>query len=258
MIDVSKKFYPSFDVALGACGNSGYLDEEIARVVVEKTAIRRRSIRELTYQVNVENDFRAIFVAGLITGKASFAVLDFGGGGGNYYNLVRSMISQSTKLKWVVVETKVMCEAAQKLATEELVFSHSITEADEVYGPFDLVFASGSVQYASDPEDVLKRLCNCRGRFIYITRTPMNDHISAVGVQSSMLSSNGPGPLPEMFTDKRVLYPIHYLTRKIYSGLCSRRYVLRSVVMEERASLFIPPNIPLNQNYGLFGEIRQC
>src|SRR5665647_1540419 len=82
-------------------------------------------------------------------------VLDFGGGCGIHYKMM-----QSPSVRWAVVETPAMVERASEIATDNLRFFASISDAAAWLGDIDVMHSSGALQYARDPAGALRELCS--------------------------------------------------------------------------------------------------
>jgi hypothetical protein len=120
------------------------------------------------------------------------SVLDFGGGCGLHYKLA---CRESPDIRWAVVETPAMVERAKELATHTLRFFTDIPEAHQWLGDIDVMHSNGALQYASDPEQKLKRLCELRAKRMLWYRLSLTVDSVEREIQSSRLGDNGPGKL---------------------------------------------------------------
>lgn len=115
-------------------------------------------------------------------------VLDFGGGCGLHYKQ-----AASPDIRWAVVETPAMVEKAKELATDKLQFFTDIAEAAKWLGSIDIMHSNGALQYAPNPEQKLRQLCNTKAKKLLWYRVLLGEPERET--QSSFLSDNGPGAL---------------------------------------------------------------
>jgi putative methyltransferase (TIGR04325 family) len=231
---------------------SNYQDDELVRVVVEKNLITRKSTR-----VNKVLDLASLrSIAGFGIGgfKPNLKVLDFGGGGG-YHHDVFELVYHDRMHEWCVVETPLMVQGAKALETSCLHFRSEISAAREILGDVDVVFASGALQYTSDPLHYLQKLIDVNAQYLFITRTVLNEKDSRITfMQDSRLSANGPGPLPKGFNDKTISYPITVESKNEVEKLLKKKYEIRFTTYEDKAVHYFQ-GVPLNQ-YGYFCQRR--
>src|SRR5213593_2108868 len=152
--------YATYGDALRQCTERGYENDDIVRVVLEKTRrlrdeLQQRSLRGVTLSTPSEISLGTL----VLTIRApGLRVLDFGGACGAHYFLARAMLPVSRRLRWVVVETPAMAKAATVLANDELSFSSSVTDAAAHLKPVDLLHTSGTLQCVDTPEVWLRTL----------------------------------------------------------------------------------------------------
>jgi putative methyltransferase (TIGR04325 family) len=96
------------------------------------------------------------------------SVLDWGGGLGHYAVLARAVLPE-VELDWHCREVPSIAEAGTSV-NREVTFHSDATCLDATY---DLVFASGSLQYAPDWQELLGRLAGATTGFLYVTRLPI-------------------------------------------------------------------------------------
>ena len=108
-------------------------------------------------------------------GKRRVAILDWGGGIGHYYPLSEAVLPG--------VEIEYHCKDVPKLAEagRELFPDATFTDDDEVAlaRTYDLVVASGSLQYAEDWRSMLGRLGRAAAPYLYVTRLPVALHVES-------------------------------------------------------------------------------
>jgi len=208
MYDITETFFGSYEEAVALCPFDAYRGRDLVKVVIEKNRIFREGLSK--------NPIFDLVAARTLIGLAfadakNTTVLDFGGGGGYHYTLARiaSRQTPSSRLTWGVVETPEMVAAAKPLENDELSFFDSIESAALKLGKVDLIFTSGALGYSGEPLETLRRLLSVGAKKLFITRTCLNHSGERiVKIQRSLLSQNGPGPLPAGFEDREVFYPI--------------------------------------------------
>jgi putative methyltransferase (TIGR04325 family) len=202
---VITQLFPSFEKALAACG-AGYSDPAIADMIAYKTSIPVDLRQMLPEQaVNVMVSF-GIAAAGARDGPLH--VLDFGGGCGvHYFTCVQRFC---IPVRWVIVETATMARKGQELAQDRFEVFTEIAAAAERLGQIDLVLASGAIPYVPDPLGTLKSLVSLRPRYFALARFPVWGGPQVIGLQSSLLSHNGIGPMPPSVPDREVTYPVTF------------------------------------------------
>jgi hypothetical protein len=116
-------------------------------------------------------------------------VLDFGGGCGRHYKEARS-----SNVHWAVVESQAMVERAKEIATDKLQFFTDISAAKNWLGEVDVMHSNGALQYAPDPQQAVRQLCELNAKKMLWQRVFLSpDEVTRREVQSSFLGDNGPG-----------------------------------------------------------------
>jgi len=118
------------------------------------------------------------------------SVLDFGGGCGLHYKQAHSQ-----KVRWAVVETTAMVERAKELATDQLQFFTSISDAADWLGSVEVMHSNGALQYTPEPEGTLRQLCALNAGKMLWQRLVLSANSTERDVQSSLLGENGPGSI---------------------------------------------------------------
>jgi len=211
------KRYLSFSDAMRDCGK-GYGEDEIARVVLEKTIVYKSQLDAGgPLPVSATDAYGLLSVAHLLAGSApdrrEFAVLDLGGACGAHHFICKKFFGDRIRLKWVVVETEVMCRFAERLRTDDLRFVPDLSEALRTLGTPDLLHVSGVLQVVEKPYEMLDKLVKSGARHLLLSRlasTAKSEDL--VTVHRSMLSWNGKGPLPPGIQDREVAYPYVFLS----------------------------------------------
>jgi putative methyltransferase (TIGR04325 family) len=248
-------FFRSFREALDSCGANGYQASDVVKVVVEKNLIYRNTMWS-SRVIGLES-LRTMIGVGAVNSPATLKVLDFGGGGGYHYSIARAVLSKERDIRWNVVETEATAAAAEaKLAGGGLKFFTDIHKAAADLGEIDLAFTSSALPYTPDPLAFLAKLISVRARHLFITRTALNDGDDAViSVQSSMLSENGPGPLPAGFQDREIRYPVTFASKRKAEQLICEAYDIRFRVDEDKNAHSVQGN-PFHL-YGYFCDLKK-
>ncbi len=240
--------FDTYQQALNACCTEGYQASDLVDVVIEKNVILRNEIS--SSHVLPFDSLRAMICLGALHSMPRMRVLDFGGGGGTHYSIVRASRRSNQELRWNVVETTGMAEAARKkLVCKELNFFDDIEEAAADLGHVDLVLTSGALQYTPDPLGFLLRLLAVKGDHLFITRTAFNGTDNqVVSIQKSLLSNNGPGSLPPGFKDRQIKYPVIFASRRQAKSLIEESYKIRFSICEDKDAYSV-----CNQSLDMFG-----
>lgn len=106
-------------------------------------------------------------VARVSMGRSVVNILDFGGGFGVHALAIRRLFPLIS-YNYTVCELPEFCEIGRTL-NNDVQFISSLTHANSDY---QLVSASGSVQYLHDWQNLLSELCRVSTAAVFITRTP--------------------------------------------------------------------------------------
>jgi putative methyltransferase (TIGR04325 family) len=166
-------------------------------------------------------------------------VNDFGGAAGIHYFLTKTFLP---KLKsWTVIETKAMVDLQRNNPIERLRFL-TLEDLTQAPSECDLLYLSSSLQYVEDPTTVLKKLMLSNPKLLLISRTPFNHSDTKVKfIQTSRLSSNGPGPLPIGYKDCKIGYEVNVPNYKEIIDLLEENYNIQWVCAESE-EMFGPSN----------------
>ena len=98
------------------------------------------------------------------------SLLDWGGGLGEFCLLAREILPPDVELDYHTKEVPAQLEIARRTVPEATLY-----DDDEQFAGrrFDLVLASGALQYVEDWRGVLARLAAATGRLLFITRLPV-------------------------------------------------------------------------------------
>lgn len=103
------------------------------------------------------------------------ALLDWGGGLGHYYVLARALLP-GVDLDYTVYDLPLACEAGRRLLPGARFVE---LPAEPPPDGYDLVLASGSLQYARDWRPVLAGLARATRKYVYLTRLPLVEQVAS-------------------------------------------------------------------------------
>lgn len=223
-----KARYKNYTEALAACSKDGYENQKVVEVVTLKTLRYRNELnqKEIPTSINATNAYSLVGLLLSVGRENQINVLDFGGAAGAHYFLARSILPESRKLNWVVVETPAMAErAGALLESNELHFTADLNEAREWLSHVDMLHTSGTVQCVPDPYEQLQQLINIKADYMLLNRLGLTqgDH-DVITIHKSQLSWNGPGPLPAGIRDEEVSYPFTFPQESIFRSMLNKSY----------------------------------
>lgn len=223
--------FDDYSAARKAALGGAYEDFQLVSAVVDKNQIFKE-----TLQSNLSLDLtslRTLIPLASMQINEHLKVIDFGGGGGMHYFIARAVLDPSIPIRWNIVETKRMVELAQKNSDTELKFFEDLHIAHSELGNVDLIFTSSTLQYCTNPLEILGKLLDLDAKYLFITRTPfLEESKQIVTIQTSRLSDNGPGPLPKGYKDRFVSYPITYIDRVSVERMIGEKYNIRFKIDE--------------------------
>jgi putative methyltransferase (TIGR04325 family) len=146
--------------------------------------------------------------------KRRARVLDFGGGLGSDFRRVREMMPSDWSLVWEILETLPMAEAGRKYISEAGL--RFFSDWQDAHGTYDLVLASSSIQYTSDPVLTFERLTSISSRYMIVTRLPLfrgpRDRLTVQRVSPSYYDAS---------------YPAWFLGEEKWLPLIEQQFVIR-------------------------------
>jgi len=200
--------YPSYADALRLCGD-GYESDDLARTVLAKTvAALEQDISVMVAQHSTMATLLAVLEASAVC-PDPVRVLDFGGAFGVAYFLIRQKGIPTAR--WAVVESSSFTRHRRSLESDSLRFFDRVSDAVAWLGEVDLLYSSSALQYTPNPERSLGELIAMTPRVLGLLRCALSRGDRIITIQSSRLSENGPGPLPDGFIDREVRYPITFM-----------------------------------------------
>jgi putative methyltransferase (TIGR04325 family) len=148
-------------------------------------------------------------------------------------------LARRIKLKWNVVETTALVNEVKKrkITDKNLHFYDNIENAKNDLNKVDLVFSSSALQYCTNPLNFLKKLVEVKAQYIFITRTALvNNDNDIFSIQVSKLSSQSLGGLLKGYVDKKITYPITYISKSKFEKILKENYYIKFMYIETRDS----------------------
>ena len=201
--------YKSYHEALHMAKNGAYENKILCQVVAEKTKRFITQYKAKPYQLNATNVFLLATIQNYFneTKKKEMHILDFGGACGIHYYEMLPFLPKDCIVKWTVIETNEMVNAANKcrLGSEDLNFKGNI---EEITSGIDLVYSSCALLYTKEPYLELNKLIKLKAKWMLFNRMMFNENDRDIyTLQKSKLSDNGPGCLPKEYKDIIIKYP---------------------------------------------------
>lgn len=245
--------YTSFGEALSACESDAYQNATLISVVRDKNIIyRQSSAANKTIELS---GLKTLLPFALLAKSKNLRVLDFGGGGGSHYTTLKVVLGDRSNIRWNVVETPQMVRGCRILENNELKFFDDIQEARGHLDGLDLVFTSSALQYCNEPLSVLRELVDLEAPHLFLSRTPfIETPRSEFRRQVSLLSNNGPGPLPKGYKDAKISYPLTFVSREAVEKIIREKYEI-SFTLDEGSYKYFRRQTPLKV-YGYFCTLK--
>lgn len=165
-------------------------------------------------------------VARAAFGKTRLSVLDWGGAIGHYALMARALVPE-LPIEVTVKELPVLAKAGQALQSD---VNFVDNDFDAFSRQYDLVVASGSLQYAKDWRDIAVRLAKASTQWLFITRLPLvrwSGNFVAVQRSPQVLQSE---------TISWVLNRADFLAHMVTLGLAlEREFVTGDVIQHDGA-----------------------
>ncbi|CAN7282046.1 methyltransferase, TIGR04325 family [Bradyrhizobium sp. LjRoot220] len=185
--------YESFDAALAACtGDSGYHGS----IATDRYVRRYEEVRANPAQYYTSNNQHLIRYMAALSSAAPvdgrIRVLDFGGGYGSLYEIIRGLLPQHD-FDWTIVEVPELVARGNEMgASDRKRFAVEIPRQR-----YSLVIASGVLQCVRDPEGKLSELLSLDCKSFLIGRVPIcpfieRDRITVQSVPPSMFAAKFP------------------------------------------------------------------
>jgi putative methyltransferase (TIGR04325 family) len=112
------------------------------------------------------------------------SVLDFGGSFGTTYFQNKNFLSYFKSCNWTIVEQKKIYELGKKhFENNQLNFIETIEESLKLKSP-NLIVISSSLQYISNPTQILDQINNSKSQFIVFDRIPFSKYENFITIQT--------------------------------------------------------------------------
>jgi putative methyltransferase (TIGR04325 family) len=130
-----------------------------------------------------------------------------------------------------------MVSKAIELEDGQLRFFDDLQKARRDLNRIDLIFSSGALQYCPDPYSHLEQLIESRADNIFITRVGLSTQPREfIVVQTSHLSGNGPGLMPQGMRDGVAQYPNTFVRKDKFEEILSKNYSIKILFNEDKAA----------------------
>ncbi len=159
-------------VLLPEVGENGWnVESAVSGTACERAQFERRLENGAPFGIAHEHNLHVSFayvLALVARNKSNCSVLDWGAGLGQYYNIARAAFPD-IDIDYHCKEVPVLAKAGEQYAAGA--FWHADDSCLQV--SYDLVFASGSPQYAKDWEGLLVKLAAASREYLFLTRIPV-------------------------------------------------------------------------------------
>jgi hypothetical protein len=109
----------------------------------------------------------------------------------------------------------------------------------------DLLHTSGTLQCVDSPYDYLQKLISTSANHILLNRLGLTKGTcEVITVHESWLSSNGPGPMPDGFTDRKIRYPFVFPRESVFMKMLSDNYSTM-IIFKDASGIFPVNNEPI-------------
>ena len=209
-----------------------YENPKLIKSVIEKTIIAKQNILG-NHQINIDS-FRIL--AAFALGKNEInSIVDLGGAAGYHYFTAKSAFPES-ELKWAVVETKMLVQAAQdKNDLKEIIFCNTIQQAfTSLSNNVDLVYSSRAFQYIDEPIATLKEITALKPRYIFLTGIAFSpdDDVHEI-IQVSALRDNGPQSSNRKSRNTKIMYKLQLFPRAVIEDILKTDYNIELRIDED-------------------------
>ena len=180
--------YPSF-AAVPSAGpgfdGGAWLDKII--VTTEQTRQRVREGRNVHDLVKGEYSVLPLVVAAMRGRDAALDVLDFGGGLGKDYLLLRAALP-SLRVKYHVVEVAALCDKGRELHRNDSSIEFHASIPELARRP-DLVSLHGALQFVAEWREVLRKLIAYQAPHVLFVHLPAGDFPTFASMQKNVEGS---------------------------------------------------------------------
>jgi len=247
-----QKTFLSYHEALQECPFDPTLDNDMASMIFEKTKNFTRLFIKKPFLSFDKVNSNGLLLLGLTLSNGK-NVLDFGGACGIHYFIFKSTLGKTYNINWNVIETTTMCSAAGSLANEELHFYSDLQTAASQMQSIDLLFSSGTIQCLENPKKTLKEIAAVGANYILLNRFGLTKgDKDTISTKEVMLSSIGNGELLTEFVDKKIKFPVTYISENDFNNIFRNDYIVKFIHEETPFSINGEPML----TYGILLEKR--
>lgn len=219
------KEFKSWDMASAQSSINSYQNEKLIQLIFDKSVNFKASLQEGYAQLNLTEIQTINAIQNTLIENPNIPiihVLDFGGGCGFHYFIVKKMFP-TTKFRWHVIETEKMVEKAHRLESKELRFFSDIPSATKDLPTIDLLHSSCTLNYVQYPYDTLKELLAINYSYALFSRLACSlEKSDIVVLQKHPMGHNGPGPRPVGFQDEMCSYPKRFIQQQKIESIISK------------------------------------
>lgn len=182
--------FESFDDALEEC--IGYEDPNIVQVYLEKYESEiKHDAANYGDSVLIDREIRLInalqYAVASLPNKSSVKVLDFGGGFGMHYPIVKTFLHDKLD-EFVVCESPAVANALSKFNSEQLSWISDINNLNQ--GSVDVIITSGTIQCLSSPFETLESMSSL-SEWIVLDRVPVIEGQHTQLMRQNTVTSKG-------------------------------------------------------------------
>jgi putative methyltransferase (TIGR04325 family) len=184
--------YQTFAEALSAADDPGYHGD----IAIDRYVRRYREVQQgmaAMIEANGDKLLPTIAVFGMTEPvDGVYEVLDFGGGYGAMYDVLRVMFPER-KIRWTVIEVPpIVARGSEMGASQSKIFATEIPERR-----YSIVIASGSIQYTENPVETFSMLTALDAPLMFIGRVPIapslqQDRLTVESIPSSLFKAKMP------------------------------------------------------------------
>ena len=223
-----------------------YENPKLIKSVIEKSILAKGDI-ENSQKIKIDS-FR-ILVAFALGHCEIESIVDIGGAAGYHYFSARTALPKK-QIKWVVVETRMLVQEAQKnRELDDITFCDNIPDAFKSLSyNVDLVYSSRAFQYLEDPIQSLKEIIELKPRYIFLTGIAFSPDYKVHEItQVSELKDNGPQYSRSRIRNEAVAYKLKLYPKSMFEEIIKSEYSIKLQIDEDQAGYLLKGKpIPFN------------